>query len=140
MQIQYELLTDPQWEIIKEKLPVQRKRRYDLRDIVNAIFWILRTGSQWRNLPKEFPKWQLVYYYFSKWKRNGTLVGLNSFLNMMLREEEGRKATPSAVPIDTQTIKKAPFVSEDSGIDVPRGAVTKSSMAGSAMCLPILLG
>ena len=117
MQIQYELLTDPQWEIIKEKLPVQRKRRYDLRDIVNAIFWILRTGSQWRNLPKEFPKWQLVYYYFSKWKRNGTLVGLNSFLNMMLREEEGRKATPSAVSIDTQTIKKAPFVSEDSGID-----------------------
>ena len=61
MQIQYELLTDPQWEVIKEKLPIQRKRKYDLRDIVNAIFWILRTGSQWRNLPKEFPKWQLVY-------------------------------------------------------------------------------
>ena len=106
---QYEKLTDPQWKVIKEKLPVQRKRKYDLRDIVNAIFWILRTGSQWRNLPDQFPKWQSVYYYFSKWKKDGTLVGLNSSLNMMLREQEGREATPSAVSIDSQSTKKAPF-------------------------------
>jgi transposase len=69
MQTQYEQLTDPQWEVIKEKLPIQRKRKYDLRAIVNAIFWILRTGSQWRNLPDHYPKWQSVYYYFSKWKK-----------------------------------------------------------------------
>jgi putative transposase len=117
MQTQYERLTDPQWEVIKEKLPIQRKRKYDLREIVNAIFWILRTGSQWRNLPDCYPKWQSVYYYFSKWKKDGTLIGLNSCLNMMLRVEEGREATPSAVSIDTQSIKKAPFVSEDTGID-----------------------
>ena len=117
MQTQYEQLTDPQWEVIKEKLPIQRKRKYDLRDIVNAIFWILRTGSQWRNLPDCYPKWQSVYYYFRKWKKDGTLVELNSCLNMMLREQEGRDATPSAVSIDSQSIKKAPFVSEDTGID-----------------------
>ena len=122
MQIQYELLTDPQWEVIKEKFPTQRKRKYDLRDIVNAIFWILRTGShgvarRWRNLPKAFPKWQLVYYYFSKWKKDGTLPGLNNLLNMMLHKQVDKKATPSAVSIDTQTIKKAPFVSKHTGID-----------------------
>lgn len=117
MQIQYELLTDPQWEIIKEKLPVQRKRKYDLRDIVDAIFFVLRTGGQWRNLPKEFPKWQSVYYYFRKWKGDGVLVGLNSSLNMMLRQQQGREATPSAVSIDTQSVKKGPFVSEETGID-----------------------
>jgi transposase len=117
MQTQYEQLTDPQWEVIKEKLPIQRKRKYDLRAIVNAIFWLLRTGSQWRNLPEHYPKWQSVYYYFSKWKKDGTLVGLNTCLNMMLREELGREATPSAVSIDSQSIKKAPFVCEDTGID-----------------------
>jgi len=122
MQTQYEKLTNPQWEIIKERLPIQRKRKYDrratpLRDIVNAIFWILRTGSQWRNLPKEYPKWNAAYYYFSKWKRDATLEGLNTHLNMLLREQEGRAATPSAVSIDSQSVKKAPFVSEDTGID-----------------------
>lgn len=102
---------------MKEKLPVQRKRKYNLREIADAIFWILRTGSQWRNLPGGFPKWNLVYYYFSKWKRDGTLTGLNTHLNMLGRELEGRKPTPSAVSIDSQSIKKAPFVGEDTGID-----------------------
>lgn len=123
MQSQYERLTDPQWEIIKEKLPIQRKRKYDLRDKVDAIFWILRTGSQWRNLPGEFPKWNIVYYYFRKWKKDGTQEGLNIHLNMLMRKQEGREATPSAVSIDTQSIKKAPFVSEDTGIDGHCGAV-----------------
>ncbi len=122
MQVQYEHLTDPRWEVIKDHLPIQRKRKYDrratpLRDIVNAIFWILRTGSQWRNLPDHYPKWQLVYYYFSKWKKDGTLVRLNSCLNMMLRKQDGREATPSAVSIDSQSIKKAPFIYEETGID-----------------------
>jgi putative transposase len=62
MQTQYEKLTDPQWQIMKEYLPVQRRRKYDLRTILDAIFWYLRVGSQWRNLPDSFPKWQLVYY------------------------------------------------------------------------------
>ena len=131
MQTQYEQLTDPQWEVIKEKLPNQRKRKHDLRDIVNAIFWILRTGSQWRNLPDRYPKWQSVYYYFSKWKKDGTLIGLNSCLNMMLREQEGKEATPSAVSIDSQSIKKAPFVSEDTGVDVHRGAGIRRLMVES---------
>ena len=69
MQTQYERLTDSQWEIIKEYLPIKRKRKYDLREVVDAIFWILRIGSQWRNLPGEFPPWKSVYYYFQKWQK-----------------------------------------------------------------------
>ena len=64
MQTQYELLTDAQWSNIQEYLPIERRRKYDLRNVVDGIFWLLRTGSQWRNLPEKFPPWQSVYYYF----------------------------------------------------------------------------
>lgn len=129
MQKQYTLLTDPQWEVIKEKLPIQRKRKHSLRSVVDAIFWILRTGSQWRNLPATFPDWCVVYYYFRKWKENGLLEGLNTYLNVLIRRQMGREDTPSAVSIDTQSVKKAPFVSQDTGIDVHRGAAISESMA-----------
>ncbi len=52
----YKRLTDSQWEVIKEILPVQRQRKHSLRDIIDAILWVLRIGSQWRNLPDSFPK------------------------------------------------------------------------------------
>lgn len=117
MQTQYERLTDPQWEIMKEYLPVQRKRKYDLRAIVDAIFWYLRIGSQWRNLPECFPKWRSVYYYFSKWKADGTLERINAGLNRLERKRVGKEETPSMLSIDTQTIKAAPFIDEDKGID-----------------------
>jgi len=67
MESQYKRLTDSQWRFIKEILPVQRKRKHALREIVDAILWVLRLGSQWRNLPDSFPKWQLVYYYSRHW-------------------------------------------------------------------------
>lgn len=117
MQTQYKRLTDPQWEFIKKELPVQRRRTYDLRDIVDGIFWILRTGSQWRNLKETYPPWQSVYYYFRKWKNDGRLLRINNLLNMKLREQVGKQGTPSAVSVDSQSIKIAPFVQEETGID-----------------------
>jgi transposase len=117
MQSQYEKLTDPQWQIMKEYLPVQRRRQYDLRSILDAIFWYLRIGSQWRNLPECFPKWQLVYYYFRRWKTDGTLERLNTGLNCLERLRVGKEETPSMFSIDTQSVKAAPFVSEQRGID-----------------------
>jgi len=117
MQTQYERLTDSQWENIKEYLPIQRKRKYDLRDIIDAIFWILRIGSQWRNLPESFPPWKSVYYYFSKWKKDGTLQRINEGLNRKERKRQGKEETPSMLSIDSQSIKAAPFISEDRGID-----------------------
>jgi hypothetical protein len=61
MQTQYELLTDTQWLNIPEYLPIERRRKYDLRNVDDGIFWFLRIGSQWRNLPKKFPLCQSVY-------------------------------------------------------------------------------
>lgn len=117
MQTQYQRLTDRQWEVIKEFLPIQGKRKYDLRQIVDAILWYLRLGSQWPNLPEGFPKWQLVYYYFRKWQQDGSLERLNWGLNQKERKRVGKEATPSMVIVDTQSSKVAPFISQDTGVD-----------------------
>lgn len=117
MQTQFNRLTDPRWEIIKEFLPVQRKRKHDLRDIVDAILWYLRVGGQWRNLPEKYPPWKSVYYYFRKWKKDGTLVRLNAELNKKERERRGKKRTPSLLSIDSQSVKGGPFISEEKGVD-----------------------
>ena len=117
MQTQFEKLSDSQWEIMKEYLPIQRKRKYDLREIVDAIFWYLRIGSQWRNLPEGYPPWRSVYYYFRKWQSDGTLGRLNEGLNRAERKRQGKEASPSMLLIDTQSVKCGPFVSENKGID-----------------------
>ena len=96
---------------------MQRKRKHSLREIVDAIFWILRLGSQWRNLPDNFAKWQLVYYYFSKWQQDGTLARLNWQLNRKERQRQKKEDTPSLLNIDTQSVKVAAFVRKDTGVD-----------------------
>lgn len=117
MQTQYERMTDSQWVNIKEYLPVQRKRKHDLRNIVDAILWYLRIGSQWRNLPECFPPWKSVYYYFRKWKKDGTLEKMNAGLNRKERARRGKEETPSMLSIDSQSVKCGPFVGEEKGID-----------------------
>lgn len=106
---------------MKEYLPVQRKRKYDLRDIVDAILWYLRLSGQWRNLPEGYPPYASVYY-FKRWKLNRTLEKLNTALNQREQKRVGKEATPSMLiiagrPRDTQSVKAAPFVQQDRGID-----------------------
>ena len=103
MQTQYERLTDSQWENIKEYLPIQRKRKYDLRQVVDSILCILRIGSQWRNLPECFPPWNSVYYYFRCWKNDGTLQRLNEGLNQKERIRQGKEPTPSMISTSTRS-------------------------------------
>lgn len=118
MQSHYQRLTDPQWEIIAPYLPTQRKRKHSLREIVDAVLWYLRLGSQWRNITLEgAPKWQLVYYYFSKWSQDGTLEKLNWALNKKERQRVGKEETPSMLSIDSQSVRIAAFVSKETGID-----------------------
>jgi transposase len=71
-------------------LPSQRKRSHSLRGIVDAIFYVLRVGTQWRNLPDRLPRWEQVYYYFRKWQSDGTLEKLNWSLNIKERERQGK--------------------------------------------------
>lgn len=117
MKSSHEDLSDSQWEFIKVFLPIKRKRKYDLRNIVNAILFILRTGTQWRNLPKCYPPWQSVYYYFRRWHSSGILERINNEANKKERLRQGREDTPSLACIDSQSVKIAPFISEEKGID-----------------------
>lgn len=117
MKSKYIRLTNQQWQFMKKHLPTKTKGHYNLRDLADAILWILRIGSQWRNLPETFPKWQSVYYHFRKWGKDGTLIRLNSALNKLERLNQGKAETPSLLSIDSQSIKCSSFISKDKGID-----------------------
>lgn len=120
MQTQFVELTDAQWLIIKEFLPMNRKRKHDLRVVLDAIFYINRTGIQWRNLNVKnslFPKWEIVYYYFSRWTKLGIINNINTELVALERLRQERSINPTANLIDSQSIKIAPFISEDKGVD-----------------------
>ena len=73
--IQYSTnLTDKQWQVIEKIINTQeRKRKHSLRNIMNAILYLLKTGCQWRMIPKDFATWESVYYYFSNWKNEGII-------------------------------------------------------------------
>lgn len=117
MQIQFTELTDSQWQVLKEIVPHQRKRKYSLRSIVDAILWVHRTGIQWRNLAGNFPPWKSVYYYFQRWSRNGVWQKVNDWLVELERMYHGKEAHPSLVCVDSQSVKAGPFISEDRGVD-----------------------
>lgn len=117
MQIQFSELTDSQWEGIKYILPVQRKRKHDLREILNALLWFNRCSVQWRNLPPNFPPWKSVYYYFRKWTLDGTWQTMNDWFVEIERACEHKESEASVMCVDSQSVKTGPFVSEDKGYD-----------------------
>jgi transposase len=110
-------LTDSQWEVIQLYLPVQRKRRYSLRAVVNATLYILKTGCQWRMLPLDFPPYQLVYYYFRSWTVTGQWQQLNQQLNQLYRLSQGRESSPSVAIVDSQSVKNSERGLHDTGFD-----------------------
>lgn len=114
---QWQPLTDYQWSAISPFFDLRRKRKHELRTIVDAIFWLLRTGCQWRNLPPNFPHWQAVYYYFDRWKKADYFEHINAALNQLDRQQADRELLPSAVSIDTQSVKLAPTIGEWRGLD-----------------------
>src|ERR1700760_1377322 len=84
-------VTDAQWALLKSLFPISRggrPRKTDLRDVVDAIFYIVRTGCQWRYLPKDFPPKSTVWRYFDKWRRNGTLDTIHDLLRRKVRAAE----------------------------------------------------
>lgn len=116
MIIQFEKLTDSQWDAISDIFS-KRKRTLCLRNVLNALLYIVRTGCQWRNLPKGNPKWTAVYYYFDKWIADGTFEKINFRLNSIDRVNEQRKAKPSLLCVDSQSVKLNPMLEKDRGID-----------------------
>ncbi len=97
-------LTDKQWQVIKNILePKARKRKHSLRDILNAMMYITKTGSQWRMLPKDFGPWQTVYFYFRKWKLEGVFEELMHVLRQAVRKIKGKeiKGRKEHIIVDT---------------------------------------
>jgi putative transposase len=104
-------VTDAQWEILLPHLVKKKRRgpksRKDMRRVVNAIFYRLRTGCQWRMLPKEYGDWEPIYGYWYRWGQNGLWEKINTMLREALREKAGRKRQPTAAVIDSQSVKTA---------------------------------
>ncbi len=102
-------LRDNEWEIIEPLLPKSksrgRKRDTDLREVVNAILYLLEEGCQWRALPHDFPHWSTVRTYFDKWNKHKVWDQMNRLLREELRQQQGREAQPSAASIDSQSVK-----------------------------------
>src|SRR5688500_18885713 len=113
-------LSDSQWQVIKEYLNTKRKRKHDLRQIVNAVLYLVKSGCQWRMLPHDFPKWQLVYYYFSKWKRDETIAFVQEVLVEKIRGKAGRKEEPTVGIIDSQSVKSTLVTLENTGFDAAK--------------------
>jgi putative transposase len=102
-------VSEREWDILKPLLPRAkvrgRKRSVNLREIVNAIFYVVRTGCQWDYLPHDFPPADTVYGYFRDWRNDGTWARLNEVLRGQVRQSVGKEVEPSAGVIDSQSAK-----------------------------------
>jgi putative transposase len=102
-------LTDAQWTRLEPLLPGVRPggrpRAHPLREVVDALRYVLRGGIAWRALPHDYPPWQTVYHYFRMWRLDGTWERLNDELRELVRERAGRNAQPSAGILDSQSVK-----------------------------------
>ena len=102
-------LTDEHWEAIWRLIPPAspggRPRSVSMRQVLNAIFYVARAGCAWRMLPKDYPPWQTVYYYFRRFKKDGTWERIHELLRKRVRVQKGKKEQPSAAVIDSQSTK-----------------------------------
>ena len=104
-------LTDQEWDLISYCFPrpskTGRPRTYPLREILNAIFYLVKTGCHWRYLPKDLPPWESVYGYFRRWTNRGLIEEIHTLLREHTRLGVGRKRQPTAAVIDSQSVKAA---------------------------------
>lgn len=112
-------LIDEEWSLIETMIPPAKrggnKRTVNVREVMNGLMYILITGCQWRAIPKDLPPRSTVNYYFCRWQYEGTLERLRHALYVLCREQVHRDASPTAVIIDSQSVKSA----EKGGADRP---------------------
>jgi len=104
-------VTNDQWRLIASSIPPPkpggRPRSNDMREVVNAILYLSRTGCSWRQLPHDFPPWGTVHFYYRCFRLDGTWRLIHDRLRAQVRRNEGRKPTPSVGIIDSQSVKTA---------------------------------
>ena len=102
-------LSDEQWHALSRLIPPAkpggRPRSVNMRDVLNALFYLSRTGGAWRMLPKEFPPKDTVYYYFKNFRQDGTWERIHDLLRKRVRLKHGKLQQPSAAILDSQSVK-----------------------------------
>jgi len=102
-------LTDAEWQILEPLLPAEkpggRHRLYRMREIINGLRYLLRSGCAWRLLAHDFPHWRAVYEYFRVWKKDGAWLEIHDYLHEQLRGQMPREKQPSAAIVDSQSVK-----------------------------------
>ncbi len=125
-------LTDAEWALVEPVIPPARRggrpRDVNVREVLNGIFYVLWTGCQWPALPKDLPPKSTVHHYFMLWQWDGTLERIHHALYLMVRDQEGREASPSAAVIDSQSAKGA----QKGGLGSTRRAMTRARRSRGA--------
>ena len=110
------MLADSLWDEVKLILePKQRKRKVQLKVIVSGIIYLLENGCKWEHLPPQYGNYKLVWYYFHKWMVYGVLEQLLYQLSQKVRLQQGRKAEPTLVVVDSQSVKTVAGTTEQKG-------------------------
>lgn len=117
MRMGYETdLTDEQWQVIKPLYINMRNRKWDKRELTNAVLYLVKTGCQWRNLPHDFPPYSTVSSFYRRARLSGLWDRILQHLVKVTRQNAGRNETPSYSLIDSQSVKTA-YASEQIGFD-----------------------
>jgi transposase len=130
-------MTDAEWALARPFVAVPQRgsgqRRVELREVLNAVFYILGTGCQWRALPKDLPPRSTVHDYFVRWQCDGTLGRLHHALYEQARELAGKEASPTTAIVDSQSVKGA----ERGGARPIRWAMTQPRRSKGASATPL---